>query len=83
MTTPFYMGPGLCREPTAADVLECLALDASSVECSDGFGDWARDLGYDEDSRRASAIYDACEKVARRLRRFLGADYDAYLYDTE
>jgi len=82
-TLPFATGTGWTREPTAADVLECLRSDASSVDSARDFEDWARDLGYDTDSRKAESTYRACLKVAARLRRFLGADAYAELMTAE
>lgn len=84
MTMYFSMGYGHNgAEPTAEQVLDCLASDASSVD-GQTFEGWARDLGYDEDSRSAERIYSACERGAARLRRFLGdALYEQLLYGTE
>lgn len=80
LTTGYWTGAAITDEPTAADVLGCLMLDASSVD--DGapyprlFRDWCDDFGYDTDSRKALAAYEACCKLAPKLRRFLGALYD-------
>lgn len=78
LTVPFYMGSALDREPTAADVLSCLCSDTMSIENSGGFEDWASDLGYDTDSRKAEETYRQCEKIATRLRTFLGDDFEAF-----
>lgn len=72
MTTPFFMGPALERDPSAADVLACLLSDASCAESS--FEDWCSDLGYDADSRKALSTYEACKATAVKLARFLGDD---------
>jgi hypothetical protein len=72
LTIYFSQGPAVCREPTAADVLDCLASDASSLDSSRGFEDWARDLGYDPDSRKAESTYRAIERQTEGLRRVLG-----------
>jgi hypothetical protein len=74
MRVPFYMGPALTDEPTAADVLSCLILDASATEIS--FEEWCADLGYDEDSRKAEATYRACVKNGQKVRRLLGDAFD-------
>lgn len=76
LTTSFFMGSALTREPTAADVLSSLLLDATSVENAGSFEEWARDLGYDPDSRKAEKIYRACERTVPKLRRFLGDHFD-------
>ena len=71
LTTYFSTGFGLRGEPTATDVLDCLARDAASVECG-SFEEWAADLGYDPDSRKAEALFRVCERQTEALRRFLG-----------
>lgn len=81
MTTYFSMGYGHNgAEPEASSVLSCLADDAHSVTQS-AFEEWARDLGYAEDSRKAERIYKACEKGAEQLKRFLGDElFEQLLY---
>lgn len=80
MTVPFYMGRGHAgKEPTAADVLACLLSDASSADSARDFGDFARDFGYDTDSRKAEAVYRACKRTSVKLHRFLGDRFDALL----
>ena len=78
MTFPFYQGYGHTKDPEASGVLECLLSDASSVECFRGFEDWCSDLGYDTDSRKAEKTYKACKSIAKRLRSFLGDDFDVF-----
>jgi hypothetical protein len=74
MTVPFYQGPAHTREPTAADVLSCLALDA---RCGEGdFAGFCDDMGYDQDSRKAEKLYQSCVETSKRLRKFLGPHYD-------
>ncbi len=84
MTTYFSMGYGHNgAEPRAKDVLDCLASDASSVD-QEVFEEWARNMGYDEDSRKAEKVYRACEHGAKRLKKFLGEElYETLLYKTE
>ena len=36
------------------------------------FEEWAGDFGYDSDSRRAEATYNACVESAKKLKEFLG-----------
>src|SRR5258708_3606941 len=48
-------------EPTAADVLECVLSDAASFINAAGFDDWAEELGFDTDSRKAYAIWEQTE----------------------
>jgi hypothetical protein len=51
--------------PEAASVLNCLVLDSSAKDYS--FVEWCREYGYDDDSRGAERIYNACVKTAREL----------------
>jgi len=74
LTVDFFMGPASTREPTAADVLACLVIDANAGEQS--FEEFCSDLGYDSDSRKAERIHAACVRMAPRLRRFLGEHFD-------
>lgn len=83
MTVYFSMGSAHTKEPTAEDVINSVAGDAASIENARGFEDWAADLGYDTDSRKAARVYKACQAEAEKLRRFAGNDYDALLFDTE
>ena len=59
--------------PKLADVLHSLASDADVIDCGT-FEEWAGDLGYDTDSRKAEGIYRACLKIALKLRNALGED---------
>lgn len=83
LTVPFSMGYGHHgKEPQVADVLDCLASDASGAD--QDFENWASDLGYDTDSRKAERTYRVIERQAKRLAAFLGDDlYQTLLYDTE
>lgn len=85
MTIYFSMGPAHSREPEAHDVLDCLASDAATVENARSFEDFASELGYDPDSRKAEKIYAACVKQSEKLKKFLGSDelYQSLLFDTE
>jgi len=86
MTLYFSQGYGISGEPTAADVLNCLASDSSSIENNllTGFEGWASDLGYDPDSRKAEKVFKTCEKQAERLKKFLGEElYKNLLWKTE
>lgn len=56
--------------PTAADVLYCLTSEYDALSTS--FPDWCADFGYDEDSRKAFKIYEACQEGAKKLRDVFG-----------
>lgn len=84
LTIPFSQGYGLSGEPTAADVLNCLASDSASVENARSFEEWASELGYDPDSRKAEKTFKVCETQADKLKKFLGNDlYEDLLWNTE
>jgi hypothetical protein len=82
MTVLFSMGVGHNgKEPTAADVLDCLASDAAGIVNARSFEDWCRDYGYDSDSRKAERTFKVCEREAEKLRRFLGdADRETLMF---
>lgn len=68
--------------PTAEEVLDCLAMDASAMD--ESFEDWAAELGFDTDSRKAEAAYNACRESRFALRKLLGsADFAVLLNDVE
>lgn len=58
-------------EPKLTDVVHSLIMDASVLD-SGGFEDWAAELGYDTDSRKAESIYRECLEIALKLRAGLG-----------
>jgi hypothetical protein len=69
----FYsMGPALTEWPERVDILQSLFLDASGTEY--GFEDWCADLGYDDDSRKAEAVYNACVATRGALEQMFGDD---------
>ena len=84
LTVYFSQGSAHKKPPTLAEVLDCLASDASGVDNAQSFEDWANEYGYDTDSRKAEATYRACEKQAQELKALLGQDaYNQLLYSTE
>lgn len=78
MSVPFFQGRAHTSEPTAADVLGCLLSDASCYDNARDLADFCADFGYDEDSRKAKTTYRACGRISKRLRQFLGDDFDAF-----
>lgn len=84
MTVYFSQGSAHKKSPTLAEVLDCLASDASGVDNARSFEDWASEYGYDTDSRKAERTYHICEKQAQDLKALLGQDaYNQLLYSTE
>ena len=77
MSVAFSQGSGISGEPTADGVLECLLSDASSAD--EEFINWAGDLGYDPDSRKAERIYNAVKKQTAKLKQFLGDSFEEYI----
>jgi hypothetical protein len=59
-------------------VLEALLSDAS-VAGYDQFEEWAADLGYDPDSRKAEKVYQACVEQTAQLRQLLGDDFETFV----
>lgn len=81
MEVPWRAGIGITDDPTAADVLEALLSDAASIENARGdFEEWAPELGFDPDSRRAEAIFQRATKQTDELRELLGDDFDAAVF---
>ena len=83
MTAYFSQGSAHTKEPTLADILDCLASDASAIDNARDFEDWCRDFGYDTDSRKAEKTYRVCVRQAEALKRLLGNDFKTLLYETE
>jgi hypothetical protein len=81
----FYLSSRMTpTAPEVADVLDCLASDASGVENSRDFEEWCSEYGYDTDSRKAEKTYRICAAQAEQLKSFLGEDlYKQLLWDTE
>lgn len=83
-TFPYSQGPGIANEPTTADALNAVALDAACVANGQSFEDFCLDLGFDTDSRRAEQTYRACLRTAASLERLLGTrDYETLLWSVE
>ncbi len=60
--------------PTLQEVLYSLTLDAD-VKNYLSFDSWAREYGYDTDSRKGEKIYKECQKITESLSKVLhGAD---------
>jgi hypothetical protein len=88
MTVPFFQGSAWTTDPTAADVLNCLALDSSGYENAGSFEDWADEYGmsldYADDVRAAKKTYQTVERQAKRLDNLLGNYlYNELLWETD
>ncbi len=70
--------------PELDTVLDSLMSDAICYDDARDFEDFAANLGYSTDSRKAEATYRACGELAKQLRHFLGDDlYQTLLYKVE
>lgn len=85
----FSQGSAHTSDPTLADVLDCLAMDAGGYESAYGNGGtrfelWAGEYGYNTDSRKAENIFRTVKRQSEQLKRTLGADaYEELLYSIE
>lgn len=61
--------------PKLDDILSCLLSHSYAVGMT--FEDWCGDYGYDTDSRKALATYEACQKIAGQLKRIGITDLEA------
>lgn len=59
------------KPPTIKDVMYSLVMDSDAIEYS--FSEWCDNLGYDNDSIKAKAIYEACTENFKKVYR-LGID---------
>jgi hypothetical protein len=62
---------GARLEPNALDVIHSLLMDGGAID-EGSFEDWASNLGYETDSRKAEAMYRACVDIGLKLRNALG-----------
>ena len=84
LTVYFSQGSAHKKPPTLAEVLDCLASDASGVDNAQSFEAWASEYGYDTDSRKAEKTYNICVQQAQELKILLGQDaYNQLLNGTE
>lgn len=74
----YFMGQGHTSEPTVSDALDALLSEAAAG--ADSFTEFCNSLGYDEDSRKAYRMWQACQRTERNMRRLLGDDYETFLY---
>jgi hypothetical protein len=60
--------------PSLESVCHSLLSDGAAFFDGQRFEDWASDLGYDPDSRKAEATFRACDEIGRALSRHLSRD---------
>lgn len=82
MTTYFSQGFAYNGKPPKIDeVLDCLACDAQGIDQE--FEDWASDLGFDPDSRKAEKTYKTIRVQTQKLKELLGTKAYKTLLEVE
>lgn len=71
-TFDWWQGIGINGEPTISSVMPNLFMDASVDGDFNGF---CAEFGYDADSRKAEAIWNACKRTRKALKRVFGEQY--------
>lgn len=70
----YYTGSAIEKAPSYDDVMASLLLDSAAL--GQEFEEWAQEYGFDADSRKAHAIWEACCDNARKLIK-TGIDIEA------
>jgi hypothetical protein len=84
LTAPWIIGPAADWDTTdAAEVLDTMASGAVSYDTAPTFEEYAAEFGLNPDSRREEAGWRKLGEASDDLERFLGRDYQTFLYDTE
>ena len=60
-------------KPNLTGFISSICSDAETINYPD-YESWARDVGYDPDSRTGEAIYRQCLEIALKLRNAIGED---------
>lgn len=79
MLTTYYSAGSMTNaamngSPELADIMYSLLNDASGISYNDTFEEWADEIGYDTDSRKAEKIYNACKEIAKQLEPMFSKD---------
>ncbi len=61
-------------KPSLADVMQSLLSDGEPFFNAQSLEEWAGELGYDKDSRKAESIWKACDAVGRQLANKVDAE---------
>jgi hypothetical protein len=81
MLVKWRQGVALKGSPRLIDVLDSLRSDAMHTE--ETFEDWCAAYGYDSDSRKTEAIYNACKTQTAELQRVFGETFNVLIEDVE
>lgn len=76
-----YEGHVVPKNPELADLLNSLQSDCAGGDQS--FEEFCGDFGYDTDSRKAYATWEACTQIRGRMRSLLRQHYNLFLECTE
>jgi hypothetical protein len=75
MTVCFSKGYGhKGAHPTANEVLYCLVSDSDCMDYD--FEEWAENMGYDPDSRKAEKTFNVCKRQTEKLIKFIDSEED-------
>jgi hypothetical protein len=70
--------------PTVAEVLDCLASDATTYDNRASFAEFCADYGYNDDSIRDKEVYERVVESGRKLAEWLGREaFEELLYSVE
>lgn len=72
MTTVYYTGSGWKKDPVLEDILGSILQDTTYLDY--GFEDFANEMGYDPDSRKAEKIYKEIQKQAKKINRIFSKE---------
>lgn len=81
LSVPYWTGTGIKDAPNAKDVIGSLLSDANIAAGT--FADFCADMGLDTDSRKAWALYEACQQSGTDLRTLVGGQHYAALLNAE
>lgn len=81
MELDYHQGEGIKEDPTLVVALNCIALDCNTLE--EKFEDWAIEVGYDPDSRKAEKIYNQCKQERKDFIRIAGQHMFDQLLEVE
>jgi len=79
MTIDFWMGKGLKRTPTIADVLESLLSDASGFDNARNYLSWCDEFELKPNSPMSQDTYSAIKEHTENLKSLLGSEYETFL----
>lgn len=71
-----FLSSNIPAIPTVENILECFVSDFYSTPDFYSFEQWAMDLGYDTDSRKAEQTYNTIQKQAKEFESLVG--YQAF-----